>query len=913
MNLSNAAKSLWGKKKTDNGQQLWLPLVAHLIDTKNVINWLFNHWISDGQREIICGNLSEEKAQQLVNLLGYSHDLGKATPAFQIKESYNQDKSLDKEVVEKLIRNGFAGLDSLVLANAKESPHNRAGEALLEKFGLNKNVGAIIGGHHGKPENKAPRNQLDEYKSNYWQTFNESEAQKHWQKVQKELVDYGLRLIGFTDLKEVPKVNQQQAVLLTGLLIMADWIASSEYLNDDMSKPMFPTIDINQSFDDLDMNARYRRAIKTWKAHEDTWEPERVTDIPGHYQKRWGFYPRPVQEKISEIIGEATDPGIVIIEAPMGIGKTEIALTAAEQLAFYSGRTGLYMGLPTQATSNAMFTRIKNWLESVGNEEGKKLSIKLMHGKAQFNKEYTNLIKAENIASDGDSSESVIINSWFSGKKSVLDEFTIGTVDNLLLMGLKQKHLFLKHLGFSNKVVVIDEVHAYDAYMSSYLDRVLEWLGAYHVPVVILSATLPKDRRNKLLQAYSLGKFGTKKFEAASNWQKNQAYPLMSMLDNKNLVQVSDFEKQEVKDIDIFRMTDDEQAVINFAVSKIEDGGIAGIIVNTVKRAQALVELVPDDIPTMLLHSAFLAPDRAALEDELQGKIGKRGSRPEKLIVIGTQVLEQSLDIDFDVMFTDIAPMDLILQRVGRLHRHNIERPKKLEVPQLYVMGATEYGSYSSANEAIYARYLLLKTDYFLSDKITLPDDISPLVQSVYDKNTDYQEDELTKARSVFDADKEKSEEKAGKFQIEDPKSRRIIHGWLGMAQLGIDKDEVRAQATVRDIKETIEVILLQKRKDGYYLLDGRKVSDLEEKNRDKIIAQQVIRLPVVVTQNIGKSINYLEGITIDKFRAWQQSIWLKGALALVLDEQQKTDFNGWNLSYSPKLGLRYEKQDNGC
>ena len=87
MNLSNAAKVLWGKKKTDNGQQLWLPLVAHLIDTKNVINWLFNHWISDGQREVICGNLSEEKAQQLVNFLGYSHDLGKATPAFQIKES----------------------------------------------------------------------------------------------------------------------------------------------------------------------------------------------------------------------------------------------------------------------------------------------------------------------------------------------------------------------------------------------------------------------------------------------------------------------------------------------------------------------------------------------------------------------------------------------------------------------------------------------------------------------------------------------------------------------------------------------------------------------------------------------------------------------------------------------------------
>ena len=275
-------------------------------------------------------------------------------------------------------------------------------------------------------------------------------------------------------------------------------------------------------------------------------------------------------------------------------------------------------------------------------------------------------------------------------------------------------------------------------------------------------------------------------------------------------------------------------------------------------------------------------------------------------------MLEQSLDIDFDVMFTDIAPMDLILQRVGRLHRHNIERPKKLEVPQLYVMGATEYGSYSSANEAIYARYLLLKTDHFLSDKITLPDDISPLVQSVYDVNNDYQDDELTKARSVFDADKYKAKKKAKSFQIKPPKPKKTIHGWLDKAQLGIDKDEVRAQATVRDIKETIEVILLQKRKDGYYLLNGRKVADLGS-NKDKIIAQQVIRLPVAVTQDIDDAINDLETRTIGRFRAWQQSIWLKGALALVLDEQQKTDFNGWNLSYSPKLGLRYEKQDNGC
>lgn len=297
--------------------------MAHLLDTKNTILWLFHHWLSDGQRKVLEGALSSDEVEQLVIFLGYIHDIGKATPAFQGKHSYVYGESLDEALWDKLVMAGFEGMGKLDLPNANNSPHNRAGEAILEYGGLHKTVAAIIGGHHGQPESQIPRTQLSGFASNYWQTQRPSPLQAHWKTVQQELIGYGLELSGFKSLSDIPAITQPQAVLLTGLLIMADWVASSEYLNGDPAKPMFPLIDIEQTFDDIDIEARYQRAIMTW-LQEDVWIPEKVVNIPAHYKKRWGFSPRSVQKKMSEAIGQAEDPGILIIEAPMGVGKQKL-------------------------------------------------------------------------------------------------------------------------------------------------------------------------------------------------------------------------------------------------------------------------------------------------------------------------------------------------------------------------------------------------------------------------------------------------------------------------------------------------------------------------------------------------------------------------------------------------------------
>lgn len=917
-NIKRMAYSLWAKKNVQDGQPMWLPLIVHLMDTKNVIGWLYNHWIDDGQREVMRENFdSEEELLKFVRFLGAVHDIGKATPAFQTKKSYIRDDELDDYLVRRLVESELDGLDSVELGNRRESPHNLAGEALLYNWRVSEEICAIIGGHHGKPFNLLTvRNQLENYTSNYFQDDNDHNLRERWSAIQKFILDEALNASGYDSLSDLPgkgKIGQPQAVLFEGLLIMADWLASSEYTGD---KQLFPLINIEDSAVDVDLDSRYHSAIMNWN-RDDSVQFGPVSDVDSNYEKRWGFKPRNVQKIMSDAIGRIRKPGIVVIEAPMGIGKTEIALTAAEQLAYTSGRDGLYIGLPTQATTNAMFDRVNEWLKNISEEDDENISIILMHGKAMFNQTYSHLPHAENIADEDDAHGAVTVNSWFSGKKSILTKFTVGTIDNLLLMGLKQKHLFLRHLGFSGKVVVIDEAHAYDAYMNSYLYKAIEWLGAYHVPVVVLSATLPKDKRIQLFGSYLRGKFGKKwkgKVILPDNWESEEAYPLLSYLDGTHVGQVTDFGNADAvqkKSVHIHRLDVSDEEIIENVLEMTRDGGIAGIIVNTVKRAQKLAELVPGDVKLMVLHSAFLAPDRAKKEKKLQDTIGKHGNRPQRMIVIGTQVLEQSLDIDFDVLYTDIAPMDLILQRIGRLHRHDIKRPEKLAEPQTYVMGMSEFGDYGDANEGIYGRYLLMKTDYYLKDRINIPEDISPLVQKVYREDDDFCNEGLEKARREFQGKKEKAKRKASAFQIASPVypgRKGSIHGWLNRDKVDVSNSEQRASAAVRDIDETIEAVLLKRSGDEYELLDGEKISDTDSKR----IAEQLIRIPsaVIPEYNIDVAIRKLEKKTRILFPEWEDDVWLKGSLAMVLDADLKADFNGWHLGYSDKCGLSYERND---
>ncbi len=907
--LSPAARSLWAKKSND-GNLLWLPLWVHMADSAEVARMLWNQWLPNGVKQVICSDIMEEKlAEQLFAFLAAAHDLGKATPVFQAKPARPLCPALDGRISDNLIAAGLPMTSSNDFRNANNTPHALASQILLQRAGCNKNAALILGAHHGKPPSNHMLNSYgpEEYGLNYHLG---SEGELAWTAVQQELIAYAIGLTDFCSLEEVPRPNIPGQVLLSGLLIMTDWIASNTDL--------FPNIRLEDYWETRPKD----RATAAWQQFgltrpwgaEDTW---RRKDL---YPLRFDFdTPRAIQVAVAKTVNNAISPGICVIEAPMGGGKTEAALVAAEAFAHCSNRSGVFFALPTQATSDGILPRMLKWVKRLESDDH---SIMLAHGKAQFNEEFQGLKFLEgDVNVDRDNSKGLIVHDWFAGqKKSLLADFVVGTIDQLLLSALKQKHVMLRHLGLANKVVIIDECHAYDAYMSQYLERALRWLGTYNVPVIVLSATLPIEKRQAVIDAY-LNSSPSKPRTSGQqpSWVSNRSYPLITHTDGGNV-------KQTAVAIDESESTSVLLAPLaeNLLVQKLEDllshGGCAGVIVNTVKRAQEIASALREHFGNeivRLLHSRFIATDRAKIERELLKELGSSDTeRPEKRILIGTQVLEQSLDIDFDVMITDLCPMDLLLQRIGRLHRH--QRPErslkeKLAQAQCLIMGM-DGDDFEPGSKSIYGEYLLMRTKALLPEKLALPQDIPNLVQNVYDDTVPLPSElpGYQQAKKKWDKLIDNKKTRADAFRINPPGTspRLNIAGWL-------DKDvsDHHGEAAVRDSDESIEVLVIQQINNRLYMLTEDSLELLPNTVPDQLTAQtlarQRIRLPNALCGPwiIDQTIFQLEQLNAGLL-VWQESSWLRGELFLVLDENSSARLGRYNLTYDQYNGLTYEKEE---
>ena len=913
--------SLWAKKSDTGGTFSWLPLLVHLEDTMNISGWLWSHWITDGQRQMIIDQMQpadEDVAENAIRFLGCVHDIGKATPVFQIQKGYSSSPDLDNVLLERIEGCGYSDIRELVLASPRCSHHSLAGQVILSRSGVREDLASIIGAHHGNPvDERSICDNQEFYPTNYYQSEEaSSDIWCRWYDTQAFILKLALDQCGFFDVKALPSFSIPAQVILSGILIMADWIASNT--------DYFPLIPVNQT-EILDENYRFSKGIRDWckSLPLKFEEPDNINNL---YEKRFSFMPRNVQEVIFNTINNTQSPGLMIIEAPTGIGKTEAALAAAEQIAAKTSRGGVFFGLPTQATSNGIFERINNWLEGVTKEYDCTSSIRLVHGKAALNSIMQTLMDASHVAEDYEDQETVIVNEWFSGrKKTMLDDIVVGTVDNFLLTALRQKHLALRHLGFQKKVVIIDEVHAYDAYMQEYLYEAIRWMGAYGVPVILLSATLPCNIRIKLTEAYLRG-LGLKKREIDMSQiePRSDQYPLITYTDGGNVKQNDKFLKQRNKKVFIESLK--ESVLYDKIEELIQKGGIIGIIVNTVKRAQHIAkqcsELFGED-KVDLLHSNFISAGRIRKEGQLIRMIGKNANRPRTKIIIGTQVMEQSLDIDFDVLITDLCPMDLLIQRIGRLHRHDIKRPEQHKEPVVFILGMNEKFEFEEGSERVYGGYLLMRTQKFLPSSIFIPGDVSSLVQKVYSEEFPFTVDtngELKNKYAAFRArfyqlSNEKSE-RAKIFRI-DPPSKKIaperknLIGWL---RTHFSYSEEEAVAQVRDIQDTIEVIAVRTCGNGYGLIeaDDRSNMDisehLEETEVCRMLAGQTLRLPNYVNAMMGgtyKLIEVLENYNRKYLKEWQSRPWLKGSLGIIFDEKLEFDLGKIVLQYNSKYGLR--------
>ncbi len=785
----------------------------HLEDTAGVMKKLLNEFVSESFAAA-CGLTTQELYRTAI-FLAYVHDIGKATTAFQNNISHNVPER--RSILE------HRGLALEVIIKHHFS-HDLAGEAILRYYKYPKGIAAVVGAHHGVPTELSELGDRDlsmdkkdiiEYDGFYGlDGKNRAVLEKIWESI----MDTAMNVSGISSKDEFPQLSAKAQLLLSGLIITSDWIASNT--------DYFPLISID---DTGDKDFYPHRIEKAWGNIEfpEKWTSRKNYFSEDDFKESFGFFPRETQKDMIDIVAKTVEPGIFILEAPMGIGKTEAALAAAELLAAKAKKKGLFFGLPTQATANGLFPRIMDWAEKQSDEFYH--SIQLKHGSAVLNETFQ---KIQRGIPEDESDSGLIIHSWFcDNKKACLADFVVATVDQMLMLALKRRHVMLLHLGLSEKVVVIDEVHAYDAYMNKYLERALQWLGAYHTPVILLSATLPSKRRMSLVRAY------LQATSSDSTFEENTSYPLLTWSDGNDIKQESLVYHGTHRTVKIQKCCNDDLfSLINNAV---QVGACVGIIVNTVARAQNISDIVSSKITdnVLLYHAQYVMSDRNKKETELLERIGKHSNADTRksLIVIGTQVLEQSLDIDFDILFTDICPMDLFLQRVGRLHRHERDyRSDGVKEPICYVI-TDEYEKQDSGSKRIYGEWLLKETLDFLPETLTLPDDISPLVQKVYNSFDDSEEYEKYK-REIKQA-----ESRAGSFLLKKAKCKDI-HGFLDRS---MDSTDSIAEASVRDGISSIEVLVMKRCSDGIIsFLDSTELSPAPTEDEYKRIAEQRLRLP---------------------------------------------------------------------
>lgn len=903
MTLSKILTMFPGKSSLDGSS--WLPFWLHSMDTAGIMDRLVDSWLPEHFADA-C-SLDESELRKACRFLALTHDIGKLTPVFAAR-IFN---SLP-ELRSRLERAGLpVGYPNDYLAG--ETKHAMASEAILLQSCCPAGIAAIVGAHHGRTQTSGMA--CEENPGAYpWNYYHSDAAQPVWNSLREEWLCFALFESGYSTAEELPQPSQAVQLLLTGLLIMADWLASNT--------SYFPLIPTDHTGSRAQLSVRVTAAWE--KLHlPESWSPLCFAmDAPG-FKDVFGFSPNPVQEQMLKTVNTCEDSGIFILEAQMGIGKTEAALAAAEILASKSGCGGVFFGLPTQATANGLFERLKNWAEK--QSEGTRQSIRLAHGMAELNEAYRSLF-CGNAAVDEDGEDGVFVHPWFNGRKqALLADFVIGTVDQLLMASLKQKHLMLRHLGLAGKVVILDECHAYDAYMNQYLDRTLNWLGRYKIPVIILSATLPEKRRVELVEAYL-----NRKLPECAEWRTKRSYPLLTWTEGDKVKQATVETGDSSHRVAIRSLNAaDWLAPLREAVSA---GGCCGVIVNTVQRAQELAQTAREQLPTahiMLQHSRFTASDRAAIESEFLRLAGKDSTPEDRagLIVIGTQVLEQSLDVDFDVLVTQLCPMDLLLQRIGRLHRHrNRSRPERLAEARCYVLEREEESD--SGSRKVYGDWLLLRTRALLPDTVLLPQSIPELVQETYREPdaTLLADDTLRQAWEAHEKKIRDKENRADCYRLSAPQKPAARHAKTidGLLNTRYPADGVRGEAAVRDGVAGISVLAMQERRDGRICFfpwqqvgESLSATHVPDDETAREIVRQRLTLPQLFSyswEQTSACIDELERINKRRLSEWQHSPWLQGELILLFDEQFCAELCGLTLRYTKEYGLITERKadDNG-
>lgn len=656
---NNTPHAHWAKLHDDGSTY---PLISHLLDTAASATVIWDLWLRPGLRTLIASALAngdETEGRQLIAAVAGLHDVGKATKVFQTQAHtrYTRPPATDAylaENTEKLRADGY----DVAVAPLTLDLESSIGLALrrhetMSLFAVagrwptgddevrNLWAGFTVGGHHGQfhphemkqgerdPQMLRPGYDLPAPAAAHFCSLTTGA----WGSDQQALINLVLRGAQVThDQMNRPLSGPNVAaatILITGIVVLADWLASeaaataagAQLHTDPISDPSAWTVEREQWFAD--------RIHETLGIYEDLSSPR--TRILG----RWSDAPTDLQ-----VAAEQVTRGLWIVSSPTGEGKTEAALL---RHAAVTGE-GLIVALPTRATTDSMVSRVRAPFAGTRNV------VALRHGYSILDETATGAPASQN---------------WLSWRlRELLAPVTVSTCDQVLLASLKQKHSFLRLLAVANRHIVLDEVHTYDAYQSKLVEGLLEWWGATDTRVTLLSATLPQAQLTRFAQAYSLT---TPAAEYPGHTLVVEgAQPIGGPVGTKRVYRTLFVQRNTTKAGHLAYVVD---AALNYRRASADSR--IGIIVNTVDRALNIGrELAAAGQRVIVLHSRMTAAHRKTVTERLVAELGPDGTGAG-LIVVGTQAVEASLDVDFDQMITDLAPAASLVQRGGRLWRHS--------------------------------------------------------------------------------------------------------------------------------------------------------------------------------------------------------------------------------------------------
>jgi len=898
----------------EDGSQRVHPLICHMLDVATVAEAIWQDCLAERLRLRLSGSfqLDEESARRWVAFLAGAHDLGKATPVFQAKGSADRTSSppwlKGTQLAFKL--SGGVSDPGHGVVTAAHLPTFLTSKLDLPKTTAER-LAVITGGHHGLFPS------ADKRKSAHNTAIGEPRTGQHnpWHDARGDLAT---ALAGLLEIQGSPASPSNAAsMILAGFISVVDWIGSID------DEKFFP-YDALVGPSDLKAYLAYsrmraRQAVKLLK-----WDAWPRPDPPASFQSVFpSIQPRHLQVAAQEIAASADGPGLAIIEAPMGEGKTEAAFYMAD-CRNADGFRGAYVAMPTQATSNQLYERFREFLARRYGA-GEKVNLQLLHGHASLsaavklleNDEFT--YSPDNIDADGQHGDATVgAAEWFTyRKRGLLAPFGVGTVDQALLSVLQVRHGFVRLFGLAGKTIIIDEVHAYDTYMTTLLERLLEWLAALDSPVVLLSATLPQAKRRDLLNAYRRG-LGAPEAPLPSEGYARITWATSSGVQARAVKASAETRRK----LGVQWLHFGVEGLAAHLLGQLRDGGCAAVICNTVNRAQEVYTLLRDTFATLpdtelpdvdLFHARFLFKDRQEREDRCLKRFGKPGrpdgtttGRPRRAILVATQVIEQSLDLDFDIMVSELAPADLLLQRSGRQHRHRRTDRRGPRAPILQILAPELDGDglpkFERATTFVYDEHILLRTWHALHgrDAIAIPEDVEDLIEAVYGESGDApagaSEALVERWRRTFEAMEQKRER-----EREEAMLRRIPTP-IGNARLEDHTRDPREedapelhpalQAVTRLTELSVQVALIP---------TGSPLLEKTESAPSVDTCRAILRHSVSVT---APDVTH-ELLTNPVPPAWRRSGLLRRVRVLTLDERNMCQVGNVTLHYDPELGLK--------